>query len=42
MINNNKVLFVKCNKTVDELSKCYETNNFDCVTDQFLSVTTKL
>jgi len=35
LINNNQVLVVKCNKTVDELSKCYETNNFDCVTDQF-------
>jgi len=35
LINNNQVLVVKCNKTVDELSKCYETNNFDCVTDHF-------
>jgi len=35
LINDKSILVVKCNKAVDELSKCYETNNFDCVTDQF-------
>jgi len=34
LINDKSILVVQCSKTVDELSKCYEKNNFDAVTDQ--------